>query len=136
MTFDPELFLARYATAYGTRNPQTLRALFALDDPRFGVFEDFSEDLFDGERYEAVIEGVVDTTGEMSFDLLRCDQFGDFAVIHALQKIVDEDEDGSGTFFEACFRATLWVSTPVGEARIVCAHFSSLPEAGHGSCSR
>ena len=55
MGFDPEMFLARYADAYNSRDPETLRSFFALEDPRFAVFEDFSEKLFDGETYGAIL---------------------------------------------------------------------------------
>jgi len=99
MGFDPDRFLTRYADAYNGRDPEKLRTFFALDDPRFAVFEDFSEDLFDGETYAAILEGAFDASGEMSFELLRCDRFDDFAIIHAIQKIIDEGEGG-----KACSR--------------------------------
>jgi hypothetical protein len=42
MDFDPQVFLAQYADAYNARDPETLRSFFMLDDPRFGVFEDYT----------------------------------------------------------------------------------------------
>lgn len=132
MGFDPEMFLARYADAYNSRDPETLRSFFALEDPRFAVFEDFSEKLFDGETYGAILEAVFDATGEMAFELLRCDTFGDYATVHAIQKIVDKDD--AGAFVEALIRATVLISWAGGEPRIVSAHFSVLPSSGE-SCS-
>ena len=134
MAFDPDMFLVRYADAFNARDPETLRTFFALDDPRFAVFEDFSGDLFDGETYSAILEAAFDATGEMSFELLRSDRFGDFAVIHAIQKLVDEDEEEAGGPLEALIRATMWVAVSSGEGRIVSAHFSSLPPSGGECC--
>ena len=131
MPFDPEIFLARYAEAFNTRDPDGLRSLFALDDPRFSVFEDFSEKLFDGEAYGAVLEGVFDATGEMSFDLLRCDTFGDLATVHAVQKLVETSEEGESA--EILIRATLLVSLAGGESRVVSAHFSVPPSSDTSS---
>src|SRR4030067_2719750 len=96
MGFDPDMFLTRYADAFNARDPEKLRTFFSLDDPRFPVFEDFSKDLFAGETYGAILEGTFDASGEMSFELLRCDRFGDFAIIHSIQKIVDEEEEEGG----------------------------------------
>ena len=129
MGFDPDMFLTRYADAFNARDPEKLRTFFALDDPRFAVFEDFSKDLFDGETYGAILEGTFDASGEMSFELLRCDRFGDFAIVHSIQKIVDEEEEEGGVLAESLVRATMWVTVPGKEARVVVAHFSSLPSA-------
>ncbi|MGZ8459654.1 MAG: hypothetical protein ACXWW2_04440 [Candidatus Deferrimicrobiaceae bacterium] len=129
MGFDPDMFLTRYADAFNARDPEKLRTFFALDDPRFAVFEDFSKDLFDGETYGAILEATFDASGEMSFELLRCDRFGDFAIVHSIQKIVDEEEEEGGVFAETLVRATMWVTVPGKEARVVVAHFSSLPSA-------
>ncbi len=132
MAFDPEMFLARYAESFNARDPEGLRSFFALDDPRFSVFEDFSERLFDGEAYGSVLEGVFDATGEMSFDLLRCDTFSELATVHAIQKLVDADEEGEVR--EALIRATLLVSLSGAEPRVVSAHFSVLPDTESASC--
>ena len=129
MGFDPDMFLTRYADAFNARDPEKLRTFFALDDPRFAVFEDFSKDLFDGETYGAILEGTFDASGEMSFELLRCDRFGDFAIVHSIQKIVDEEEEEGGVLAESLVRATMWVTVPGEKARVVVAHFSSLPSA-------
>ena len=135
MGFDPDRFLTQYADAFNGRDPERLRTIFALEDPRFAVFEDYSEELFDGETYGVVLEGAFDASGEMSFELLRCDRFGDFAIIHAIQKLVDEDEEDTNVFVEALIRATMWI-TLSGErsARIVAAHFSSLPSDSAVAC--
>ena len=127
MGFDPDRFLTEYADAFNARDPEKLRLLFALDDPRFAVFEDFSKDLFDGETYGAILEGAFDASGEMSFELLRCDRFGDFAIVHAIQKLVDEDEEDVNMYVEALVRATFWITLSGERARIVAAHLSSLP---------
>lgn len=131
MAFDPELFLTRYADAFNARDPDVLRSFFALEDPRFSVFEDFSGKLLDGESYGVVVESAFDATGEMSFELLRCDTFGALATVHAIQRIVDRDAEGE--FGEARIRATLLVSLTGGVPAVVSAHFSSLP-VSEGSC--
>jgi ketosteroid isomerase-like protein len=136
MLFDPDMFLTHYADAYNGRNLEKLREFLALDDPRFAVFEDISEKLFNRESYGAALEGAFDATGEMSFELLRCDRFGDFAIIHAIQKIVDEDEEGEGVFVEARFRTTMWVVFKGGVARVVAANFSRPPVAADAACSQ
>ncbi len=133
MAFDPELFLTRYADAFNTRDPEALRSFFALEDPRFAVFEDFSGKLLNGETYAVVLESVFDATGEMSFELLRCDTFGDLATIHAIQRIVDRDEEGE--FGESLIRVTLLVSLAGVEPAVVSAHSSSLPASGESRCS-
>lgn len=125
--FDPDRFLTHYAEAFNGRDPEKMHSFFALDDPRFTVFEDYSEALFDSETYRVVLEGTFAATGEMSFELLRCDRFGDFAIIHSIQKIVDEDDEDGGVFVEARIRATMWVTLAGEKARIIAAHFSSPP---------
>ncbi len=132
MGFDPETFLARYADAYNARDPEALRMFFALEDPRFAVFEDFTEKLFDGEAYGVILEAAFDATGEMEFELLRCDTFGDFATVHAIQKIVDNDD--AGAIVEALIRATLLISGVGGEPRIASAHFSVFPTSDEACC--
>ena len=132
MTFDPQAFLAQYADAYNARDPEALRSFFALDDPRFAIFEDYSGKLFDGGDYGVILEAAFDATAEMSFELLRCDRFGDFAVVHAIQKIEERDEvEGIA---EALIRATLWVAVSGEVPRIVTAHYSLLP-ASVAECS-
>ena len=128
MGFDAQGFLDRYAGAYNARDPEGMRTFFDLSDERFAVFEDFTGDLIDGETYSAMLEAAFDATGRMSFELLRCDDFGGVAVLHAIQKVVLEDvEEGIG---EARIRATLWVKTGEGVPRVVSAHFSAVPSAG------
>lgn len=134
MVFDPDRFLLRYADAFNARDPEKLRTFFALEDPRFAVFEDFSEDLFDGETYSVILEGAFDATGEMSFDLLRADRFGDFAIVHAIQTIAEEDEAEDGEAVDAVSRATMWVALADGEPRVVVAHFSALPPSDTAFC--
>jgi len=130
MGFDAQDFLDRYAGAYNDRNPEGMRTFFDLSDDRFAVFEDFTGDLIDGEGYSAMLEAAFDVTGRMSFELLRCDDFGGVAVLHAIQKVVLQDvEEGIG---EARIRATLWVKTDVDTPRIVSAHFSVFPNGGEG----
>lgn len=127
MNFDPQEFLKQYAEAYNRRDPERMRACMALSDPRFAIFEDFSGELLDAETYGAMLESVVDSAGTMTFDLLRCDAFGDFAVVHAMQNLeIDDEEMGRG---EASIRATLWVTLDGGAPRIVSAHFSEPPLA-------
>jgi hypothetical protein len=128
MAFDAQKFLDRYAAAYNARDPEGMRAFFDLSDSRFAVFEDFTGELIDGEGYSAMLEALFDATGRMSFELLRCDDFGGVAVIHALQKIAfEDDEEGVG---EARIRATLWVKSDPDEPKVVSAHFSTTPSAG------
>ena len=136
MKFDPDRFLTHYADAFNGRDPEKLRAFFALDDPRFAVFEDFSEELIDGETYGVVLEGAFDATSEMSFDLLRCDRFGDFAIIHAIQKVVDEDSEDKGVFMEEKIRATMFVLLSGEVAQVIAAHFSGPSPTADADCSR
>ncbi|HWS14864.1 MAG TPA: nuclear transport factor 2 family protein [Candidatus Methylomirabilis sp.] len=136
MGFDAQAFLDRYALAYNDRDPEGMRLFFDLSDPRFAVFEDFTGDLIDGEAYSAMLEAAFDATGRMSFELLRCDDFGGVAVLHAIQRVVLEDvEEGMG---EARIRATLWIKTDGDGPRVVSAHFSAVPsaleECGMGGC--
>ncbi len=70
----------------------------------------------------------------MSFELLRCDRFGDFAIIHAIQKLVDEDEEEPTEYVEALIRATFWITLSGESARIVAAHLSSLPSDSAADC--
>lgn len=132
MRFDPQTFLAQYADAYNARDPEAMRSFFALDDPRFAVFEDYSGKLFDGGDYGVILEAAFDATAEMSFELLRCDSFGDFAVVHAIQKLVEMDEEEG--IAEALIRATLWVSVAGEPPRIVTAHYSLLPASEAECC--
>jgi len=136
MGFDAQAFLERYAAAYNARDPEGMRAFFDLSDPRFAVFEDFTGELIDSDGYSAMLEAAFDASGRMSFELLRCDDFGGVAVVHAVQRIVLEDEEeGVG---EARIRATLWVKTDGEAPRVVSAHFSAVPsmkeECGVGAC--
>lgn len=125
MDFDPNVFLSEYADAFNSRDPERLRSFFALDDPRFAVFEDYSGELFDGEGYGVVLESAFDATAEMGFDLLRSDRFGEFTVVHAIQKLTERDEEeGIG---EALIRATLWVDVTGESPRVVTGHFSLVP---------
>src|SRR3990172_9431086 len=89
MGFDPDMFLTRYADAFNARDPEKLRTFFALDDPRFAVFEDFSKDLFDGETYAAILGGTFRPSGGVSFGPAGCRPFGRFAIRPPNQKIVD-----------------------------------------------
>ena len=136
MGFDAQGFLERYAGAYNDRSPEGMRDFFDLSDARFAIFEDFTGELIDGEAYSAMLEAAFDATGRMSFELLRCDDFGGIAVLHAIQRIAFEDgEDGIG---EARIRATLWIKTGEDAPRVVSAHFSAVPapseECGMGGC--
>lgn len=136
MGFDAQGFLDRYAGAYNDRDPEGMRDFFDLADSRFAIFEDFTGELIDGEAYSAMLEAAFDATGRMSFDLLRCDDFGGVAVLHAIQRVLlDDAEEGTG---EARIRATLWVKTGGKAPRVVSAHFSAVPpsieECGMGGC--
>ena len=135
MGFDPDRFLTQYADAFNGRDPETLRTFFALDDPRFAVFDEYMEKPFDGETYAAILEEVFDATEEMSFELMRCDRFGDFAIIHAIQKIVDETGE-AGVLVEARIRASMWVILSGGKARVVSARFSCTPSFTEAACPR
>ena len=127
MAFDAQGFLDRYAGAYNDRDPEGMRTFFDLSDERFAVFEDFTGELIDSEAYSAMLEAAFDATGTMSFELLRCDDFGGIAVLHAMQRIVlADEEEGIG---EARIRATLWIKTGGDTPRVVSAHFSAIPSA-------
>jgi hypothetical protein len=136
MGFDAQEFLDRYARAYNDRDPEGMRTFFDLSDERFAVFEDFTGELIDGGAYSAMLEAAFDATGRMSFELLRCDDFDGIAVLHAIQKIVLEDEEEG--IAEARIRTTLWIKTGEDAPRVVSAHFSAVPsaieECGLGGC--
>jgi hypothetical protein len=129
MTFDPVGFLNAYAAAYNARDPEAMRGFLALDDPRFAMFEDFSGELLNGATYNAMLESVADATGEMSFELLRSDLFGDQAVVHGYQHLratgAEAAEEGIA---EWTIRATVLVSVSGGAPRILAGHFSAIPE--------
>jgi hypothetical protein len=130
MAFDAQTFLERFASAYNERSPEGMREFFALTDPRFAVFEDFTGELIDGPAYSAMLEAAFDATGRMTFELLRSDDFGGVVVVHALQKIrLEDEEEGIG---EARIRVSLWVKTDGDAPRIVSAHFSVFPNGGEG----
>jgi hypothetical protein len=136
MEFDAQGFLDAYAGAYNNRDPEGMRTFFDLADPRFAVFEDFTGELIDGQTYSAMLEAAFDATGRMSFEILRCDDFGGNTVLHAIQKIAFEDEEeGIG---EAVIRATLWIKTGEVPPRVVSGHFSAVPatddECGMEGC--
>ena len=128
MAFDPEVFLKGYSDAYNSRNPEAMRSFLATDDPRFAIFEDFSGDLLNGETYALMLDSVADSTGEMSFEVVRCDTFGDCAVVHGYQSLKarpgEEAEEGYGTLV---LRATMWVSLAGDAPKIVGGHFSAIP---------
>ena len=136
MRFDPDSFLTRYADAFNGRDPEKLRTFFALEDPRFAVFDEYTERFFDGETYAAILEEAFDATEEMSFELLRCDRFGDFAIIHANQKIIDEAGEHEGFLIESRSRASMWVTLSGGEPRVVAARFAFLPSFAEAACSQ
>jgi len=130
MAFDAQTFLERFASVYNARDPEGMRGFFALSDPRFAVFEDFTGELIDGPAYSAMLEAAFDATGRMTFELLRSDDFGGVVVVHALQKIrLEDEEEGIG---EARIRVSLWVKTDGDAPRIVSAHFSVFPNGGEG----
>jgi len=132
MGFDAQGFLDRYARAYNDRDPQGMRTFFDLSDARFAVFEDFTGELIDGGAYSAMLEAAFDATGRMSFELLRSDDFGGIAVLHAIQKIVLEDGEevaraasppvevvdgtGAGDAFTACLLVSLLEGRAAEEA--------------------
>jgi hypothetical protein len=128
MAFDPVEFLQGYSDAYNSRDPEAMRSFLATDDPRFAIFEDFSGDLLNGETYNLMLESVADSTGEMSFELIRCDAFGDYAVVHGFQSLKarpgEEAEEGYGTLV---LRATMWVALDGDAPKIVGGHFSAIP---------
>lgn len=128
MDFDAERFLVGLADAYNGRDPERLRSFFALDDPRFGVFEDFTGELLDGEGYAATLEAAEGASGTMTYELLRCDRFGDFAVVHAVQEIDFADEEEG--IARARIRATMLVLLGGGSPRVAAAHFSTIPGSG------
>jgi hypothetical protein len=124
MEFDTGRFLAEYAAAYNARDPRRLCELFALDDPRFSVFEEFSGELIGGSVYGGMLDSVADACGEMSFELLSSHRFGEFRLVYAIQRVAPRKGDpGAG---EGSIRATLWISLAGTRPKIVSAHFSSM----------
>lgn len=124
MAFDADRFLAEYAAAYNARDRKRLGELFALDDPRFSVFEEFSGELISGDSYRGILESVADARVEMSFELLTSDRFGEYALVHAIQRLAARKGDrGAG---EGSMRATLWISLSRTRPKLGSAHFSSM----------
>lgn len=124
MVFDAQRFLRNYAEAYNTRNVRRLASIFALEDPGFCVFEEFSGGLLYGMEYGEILETVREATGRMSFELLHCSAFGDHALIHAIQRI--EDPASPERVGDATMRVSLCVGISDRIPRVVSGHFSSM----------
>lgn len=122
--FDGGTFLATLADAYNARDAVRLCSFFALDDPRFCIFEEFSGELLYGDDYRRILSLAEESTGVMSFEELSCSLYGEYALLHAIQWI---REKGSGKGSEeAGIRATLFISLGERVPRILSGHFSSL----------
>ncbi len=124
--FDACRFLGQLAQAYDSRDPGRLRALLALEDPRFAVFEGCSGELFDGDTYAAILDTPAEGGGRMSFELLRCERYGEHAVLHAIQRIVGGE--GGREVSETVSRATMWVAAYGETPRVYAAHFTAVSD--------
>jgi hypothetical protein len=124
MRFEARTFLADLSYAYNVHDLETFRSLFALDDPRFCIFEEFSGELLYAEDYDRIISLADEATGAMSFDVLDSRVYGDFALVHALQKI--EDPTAWPNKDEYVIRVTLFLTMREGTPRILSGHFSSM----------
>lgn len=124
MEFDAATFLMRVADAFNSRDVAALRSHFALDDPRFTVFEEFSDDLLCGPVYEGILESAREATSRMSFEVLTCDVFGEHALVHAIQRLMDDKAEPG--LDEMLVRVTMCVALAEETPRIASAHFSSM----------
>jgi len=124
MKIDAQQFLAELAKAYNDRNPKRLCSLFALDDPRFCIFEEFSGELLHAWGYGQILSTVEEATGTMSFEVLDSCRYGDYLLVHAIQRI--EDHPGRPNQEESIIRVTLFLSLQGGHPRILSGHFSSM----------
>lgn len=124
MGFDARTFLADLSYAYNVRDLDTFRSFFALDDPRFCIFEEFSGELLYAWEYERILSLAEEATGTMSFDVLDSCVFGNYALVHAIQKI--EDSTAGPGKEESLIRATLFLTLKGGTPRILSGHFSSM----------
>lgn len=124
MNFDGGKFLAELADAYNARDAKRLCSFFALDDHRFCLFEEFSEELLYGGDYKQLLALTEKATGVMSFEVLDCRVYGEYAVIHAIQWIKD-DRDKNGSEHPR-IRVTLFVALGGKAPRILSGHHSSM----------
>jgi ketosteroid isomerase-like protein len=124
MEFDGGKFLSEMAEAYNTRDAMRLYSFFALDDHRFCLFEEFSGELLYGGDYKQILSLAEEATGVMFFEELDCRVYGEYAILHAIQRVVHET-GGKGSE-EAQIRATLFVSLEGRAPRILTGHFSSM----------
>lgn len=121
---DAHQFLAELAKAYNKRDRAALFSFFALDDPRFCMFEEFSGELLHAWNYAQILSTVGEATGSMSFEVLDSRRYGEYLLVHAIQRI--EEQTGRRENEEAVIRVTLFVSMREGAPRILSGHFSSM----------
>jgi len=107
-------FLVNLANAYNQRDPVAYCSCFALDDPRFCLFEEFSGDLLYAWAYAQILTSVEEATG----------RYGEFSLIHAIQRISHSHRRRRSD--DAVIRATLFLSHQGGKYRILSGHFSSM----------
>lgn len=124
MKLDARQFLSDMASAYNDRDPVLLRSYFALEDPRFCLFEEFTGELIYGWEYAQILSSVAEATGTMSFETLDSCRYGDHVLVHAIQRI--EDRSGEGQSEVSIVRATLFLSLQGGTPRVLTGHFSSM----------
>jgi len=117
-------FLANLADAYNRRDPAAYCSCFALEDPRFCLFEEFSGELLQAWSYAQILTSVEESTGTMSFELLDSCRYGDFSLLHAIQRI--RHRHGRQKTEDAVIRVTLFLSLQGGKPRILSGHFSSM----------
>lgn len=124
MDFDGGTFLMNLSDAYNARDREKLGSLFALEDPRFCIFEEFSGELLYAEDYRKILSLAEEGTGMMSFEALDSRMYGDFALVHAIQKVYDGSAEPGKE--ESHVRATFFISLREGKPRILSGHFSSM----------
>jgi len=117
-------FLADLADAYNQRDPAAFCSCFALEDPRFCLFEEFSGELLHAWAYAEILTSVEEATGTMSFELLDSCRYGDFSLLHAIQRI--RHRHGREKNEDAVIRVTLFLSLQGDRPRILSGHFSSM----------
>lgn len=124
MDFDPGKFFMNLSDAYNARDRERLGSMFALEDPRFCIFEEFSGELLYAEDYRGILSLAGEATGVMSFEVLDSRMYGEFALVHAIQKVHDSTAEPGKE--ESHVRATFLISVREGEPCILSGHFSSM----------
>lgn len=117
-------FLMDLSEAYNARDRERLGSKFALEDPRFCIFEEFFGELLHGEDYRRILSLTGEARGVMSFEELDSRIYGQFALVHAIQKISEGAAEAGGD--ESLIRVTFFIALEDGKPKILSGHSSSM----------